>query len=103
MSRMTLILLLVFPTLAGAQTLALKSDSIDLPDRATMFAGPGSQVVNNNCLACHSAGMVLNQPMLPAATWRAEALKMIHVYKAPVDVKDVPDIVDYLVKLQGSK
>ena len=45
----------------------LKSVSIDLPDRGTMFTGPGSDAINNNCLACHSAGMVLNQPALPAA------------------------------------
>ena len=106
MSRMMLLSLLaaaVFSSPAGAQTLTLKSASIDPPDRGTMFTGPGSDVVNNNCLTCHSAGMVLNQPDLPAATWRAEALKMIHVYKAPIDEKDVPAIVEYLVKLQGAK
>jgi hypothetical protein len=47
--------------------------------------------------------MVLNQPVLPAATWKAEAEKMIHVYKAPVDEKDVPAIVEYLTKMQGAK
>ena len=83
--------------------LTLKSVSIDLPDRGTMFSGPGADVVNNNCLACHSAGMVLNQPVLPAAAWQAEAEKMIHVYKAPVDEKDVPAIVEYLVRIKGSK
>ena len=90
------------PNIAGAQTLTLKSDSIDVPDRATMFTGPGSDVVNNNCLACHSAGMILTQPKLPEATWKAEAEKMIHVYKAPVDDKDVPAIVDYLTKLKAA-
>jgi hypothetical protein len=106
MSRMMLLSLLlttVFASLAGAQTLTLKSASIDPPDRGTMFSGTGSEVVNNNCLACHSAGMIVYQPHLPAATWRAEALKMIHVYKAPVDEKDVPAIVEYLVKLQSAK
>jgi cytochrome c5 len=83
--------------------LTLKSVSVDLPDRGTMFSGPGSDVVNNNCLACHSAGMVLNQPALPAAAWQAEAQKMIHVYKAPVDEKDVPAIVEYLAGIKGTK
>ncbi len=68
-----------------------------------MFSGPGSDTLNNNCLACHSAGMVLNQPALTAAAWQAEAEKMIHVYKAPVDEKDVPAIVDYLVRTKGAK
>ena len=80
----------------------LKSDSIDLPDRGTMFSGPGSDALNNNCLACHSAGMVLNQPALTAAAWQAEAEKMIHVYKAPVDQKDVPAIVEYLARIKGA-
>ena len=83
--------------------LTLKSVSIDLPDRGTMFSGPGSDTINNNCLACHSAGMVLTQPALPAAAWQAEAEKMIHVYKAPVDEKDVPAIVDYLTRIKGAK
>ena len=100
---LSLLVTIVFPSFANAQTLELKSDSIDVPDRGTMFSGPGSDIVNNNCLACHSAGMVLNQPVLPVATWKAEAEKMIHVYKAPVDEKDVPAIVEYLTKMQGAK
>ena len=46
--------------------------------------------------------MVLNQPALPAAGWQAEAEKMIHVYKAPVDEKDVPAIVAYLARIKGN-
>ena len=100
---LSLLLAAIIPSIAGAQTLTLKSDSVDVPDRGTMFTGPGSDVVNNNCLACHSAGMVLNQPALPEATWKAEAEKMIHVYRAPVEEKDVPAIVDYLTKTKGAK
>jgi hypothetical protein len=81
----------------------LKSASIDLPDRGIQFSGAGSEVVNSNCLACHSAGMVLTQPALSAAVWKAEAEKMIHVYKAPIDEKDVPAIVDYLARIKGAK
>ena len=106
MSRTILLSLLVtfpFSGFASAQTFTFKSDSIDVPDRGVMFSGPGSDVVNNNCLACHSAGMVLNQPALPAAAWKAEAEKMIHVYKAPVDEKDVAAIVEYLATLQRPK
>ncbi len=108
MSRMIFTLALLSaattPVAVDAQSpLTLKSVSIDLPDRGTMFSGPGSDVVNNNCLACHSAGMVLNQPALPAAAWQAEAEKMLHVYKAPIDEKDVPAIVAYLVRIKGAK
>jgi hypothetical protein len=69
MSRMIFTLALfsaaAMPITGHAQSpLTLKSVSIDLPDRGIMFSGPGYDVVNNNCLACHSAGMVLNQPAL---------------------------------------
>jgi hypothetical protein len=47
--------------------LLLKSVNVDLPVGDRMFEGPGSDVANNNCLACHSAGMVLFQPAL----WQA--------------------------------
>jgi len=110
MSRMKFMLALLSAAVAAmplaviAQSqLTLKSVSIDLPDRGIMFSGPGSDIVNNNCLACHSAGMVLNQPALPAAAWQAEVEKMIHLYKAPVDEKDVPAIVAYLAHINGTK
>ena len=65
--------------------------------------GPGSDAINNNCLACHSAGMVLNQPALSKQAWVAEVTKMINAYKAPVAAEDVGPIVAYLTGLKGSK
>jgi hypothetical protein len=83
--------------------IALNSVTVDLPDSDRMFPdGPGSDAINNNCLACHSAGMVLNQPALPKAAWAAEVNKMINAYKAPVDPGDVDAIVDYLTRLKGA-
>jgi mono/diheme cytochrome c family protein len=79
--------------------IALRSVKVDLPDSDRDFLGPGAAVVNNNCLACHSAGMVLTQPRLPRAVWQAEVEKMRNTYKAPVAAEDVPAIVDYLAKL----
>ncbi|WP_426438747.1 hypothetical protein [Bradyrhizobium genosp. P] len=65
--------------------------------------GAAADAINNNCLACHSADMVLNQPALPKATWEAEVHKMISAYKAPVGEADVPAIVDYLASTKGAK
>jgi hypothetical protein len=80
----------------------LHSVGVDLPDSDRTFpGGAGADAVNNNCLACHSAGMVLTQPSLSRATWQAEVDKMRAVYKAPVAAEDVPAIVDYLVRLSG--
>jgi cytochrome c5 len=84
------------------QKLSLKSVNGDLPFGDRMFPdGPGSDLVNSNCLACHSAGMVLNQPALSKAQWHTEVEKMRTAYKAPIDPKDVDAIVDYLVRLGG--
>ena len=94
---------LLFATPAWVQDkLPIKSTSVDPPAGDAQFPGPGADAINNNCLACHSADMVLNQPALPRATWDAEVHKMINTYKAPVDPKDVDSIVDYLVRTKGA-
>jgi hypothetical protein len=93
------------PLVARAATpFQLKPVKIDLPDSDKMFPdGPGSDAINNNCLACHSADMVLNQPALSIQAWTAEVDKMINNYKAPVAPEDVGPIVDYLARLKGAK
>jgi hypothetical protein len=82
--------------------LTLRSVKVELPASEKMFPGPGADAVNNNCLACHSADMVLNQPAMPKATWQAVVDKMRTAYKAPIDAKDVDAILAYLVRLKGS-
>jgi mono/diheme cytochrome c family protein len=82
----------------------LKSVNVDLPSGDRMFPErPGAEAANNNCLACHSAGMVLTQPALSKAQWHEEVEKMRNAYKAPIDAADVDAIVDYLVSLAGTK
>lgn len=89
--------------ICSAAAFELKSVTVDLPTGDRVFPdGPGSDAVNNNCLACHSAGMVLNQPALSKAAWAAEVNKMIDAYKAPVDPSDVGAIVDYLSRTKGT-
>ena len=91
--------------LAQAKTrFVLRSEDVTLPqsDRG-LPEGPGREAVLNNCFTCHSAGMILTQPPLPKATWEAEVTKMRNVYKAQVDDKDVPAIVEYLTAVRGPK
>ena len=91
----------VTPGAHADDKLLLKSVNVDLPFGDRMFPdGPGSDLVNSNCLACHSAGMVLNQPALSKAQWRTEVEKMRTAYKAPIDPKDVDTIVDYIAGLR---
>jgi hypothetical protein len=83
--------------------LVLKSVSVELPSSDRTFPdGPGTTEINNNCLVCHSAGMVLNQPALPEAAWAGEVHKMVSVYKAPVSDQDAAAIIAYLTRLKGA-
>src|SRR5882757_4197993 len=104
-SAIILLAVASMPSVARAATpFELKSVKIDLPDSDRMFpVGPGSDAINNNCLACHSADMVLNQPALLKQAWAAEVTKMINAYEAPVASEDVGPIVEYLAGLKGAK
>jgi len=61
--------LVLLPHPGQAATITtLKSLKLDVPTSDAMFpAGPGSDAINNNCIACHSADHVLNQPSLSRA------------------------------------
>jgi cytochrome c553 len=92
------------PCARAGSEFAFKSISVDLPAGDRMFPkGPNSDVADANCLACHSAGMVLNQPALSRSQWQDEVNKMRTAYKAPIDQKDVDSIVDYLVSIKGKR
>jgi sulfite dehydrogenase (cytochrome) subunit B len=88
---------MLLATAAWAATPAFKTMTMELPPDAAAFPdGPNVKTVTQNCLACHSADMVLDQPLLPRATWAAEVTKMRNVYKAPIGDADAALIVDYL-------
>lgn len=91
------------PSPNAPQTFVLKSVSVELPTSDVAFPGTNTQAITANCLACHSAGMVLTQPALSKAAWDAIVEKMIHAYKAPVAQSDVAPIVDYLEATKGVK
>jgi len=83
---------------------ALKSVDVTLPRSPVVLPdGPNVAVVRDNCLGCHSPEMILYQPTMPKPAWEAEVNKMRAVYKAPIDPKDTPAIVDYLTAVKGPK
>jgi hypothetical protein len=95
--------LVLLPHRGQAATItALMSLKLDVPTSDTMFPGPESDAINNNCLACHSADHVLNQPSLSKTAWQEVVNKMIIAYKAPVSPDDAKAIVDYLVRTKGA-
>jgi hypothetical protein len=91
------------PSTVSGGGITLHSVSFDFPTSDRMFPGTDADTINNNCLACHSAGMVLNQPVLTQTAWQQEVEKMRGQYKAPVDETDVPAIVAYLTAHKGAK
>ncbi len=92
------------PSTVTAAGITLHSDAFAPPPGDRAFAGGDqAEVVSANCTTCHSAGMVLNQPALSAATWTEEVNKMRVVYKAPVAAEDVPAIVAYLAQLKPGR
>jgi cytochrome c5 len=95
------LVLLSHPGQAATIT-TLKSPKVDVPASDAMFPGPGSDAINNNCLACHSADHILNQPSLSREAWQEVVNKMITAYKAPVSPDDAKAIVDYLVRTKGT-
>jgi mono/diheme cytochrome c family protein len=90
------------PSQVSGGGLTLTSTSVEFPDDDVEYGQASSaQVMNRNCTACHSANMVLNQPALSGAQWKATVEKMRDAYKATVQEKDVPAIVSYLTTLSA--
>jgi hypothetical protein len=90
------------PPTVTASGVTLTSRSVLYPPGVDLFpGGAAAQAANANCLICHSADMVLNQPDLTRAAWQGEVMKMIKSYHAPINAADIPAIVDYLVKIKG--
>jgi cytochrome c1 len=76
------------------------------PETATYRASelPGYQLVQRNCLMCHSAQYVSTQPPAsPRAYWEATVKKMKKPFGAPFPDEDIPAMVDYLVKTYGAE
>src|ERR1700730_2627529 len=84
----------------GLLTATAQPGAYALPDEtAALKSGPNVEVVQNNCMACHSVDYILTQPRGPNFKkdfWQAEVTKMIKVYGAPIDEGDARKIVDYL-------
>lgn len=71
-----------------------------LPDAvATFRAGPGREIAENNCLACHSSDYISTQPPNRGKKfWAAEVGKMRKAYGAQISDEDAAAIADYLAR-----
>ena len=64
--------------------------------------GPGREVVEANCAACHSLDYIqMNSPFLDKTKWQATVKKMIDKLGAPIAEGDATTIIDYLTTNYG--
>lgn len=82
------------------------SMEIDMPPETAVYRPsdlPGYQLVQKNCIACHSAQYVLTQPPGSSRSyWMETVQKMQKKFGAPIDEKEMPEMVDYLVRQSQS-
>lgn len=91
--------LLFLALLAAAPAPPTRPLAVSLPSSEAFFADRAdapADAMNGNCLGCHSAAMVTNQPALTAAQWRETVAKMKTVYKAPIEPADEAAILAWL-------
>lgn len=86
--------------LFGLALLAAPTEFV-LPDDDVQFTGPDADLLNANCLSCHSASMVLLQPTMTAKQWSATVDKMRTVYKAPVEEADAAKLPEALARVES--
>ncbi len=100
MKRIALLATTAFCSLALVTIVSAKPVTYQLPEETAAFRpGPGLDMVQGNCGSCHSPDYIMTQPRGPKFGkdfWQAEVVKMINVFGAPIDQKDVPAIVDSL-------
>ena len=81
-------------TVAAAHAGELK---ITLPPETGMLKpGPGIELVQANCMMCHSVEYISTQPPMPRAFWEASVKKMREKYGAPATDDVVQKLVEYL-------
>jgi sulfite dehydrogenase len=92
--------------LSGA-AFSAQAVEITLPPETAVFKPsqlPGYQLVQRNCMTCHSAQYPATQPpSLGRSYWEATVKKMKKPYGAQFDDADIPAMVDYLVKTYGNE
>ncbi len=71
------------------------------PETVKFKPGANVEVVNKQCLVCHSADYVSMQPLLPRAAWAGIVQKMREKYGAPIPAGQTNGIVEYLGAVYG--
>ena len=85
-------------------TVAIAADEWKLPDEKPAFkAAPGAELVQANCIMCHSHEYITTQPALTRDQWKAAVAKMQAKFGAPLAPGNVDALLDYLVATYGKQ
>ena len=88
--------------LAGAALAQPARIELPLGGTPPELADPASEVVVNNCSACHSLDYITTQPRGKGEQfWRDAVAKMINVYKAPISPEDADAVGAQLARKFG--
>jgi cytochrome c553 len=89
------------PSIVTRGGVTLHSVNLNFPRSDKTFpGGAAADTINNDCLICHSAGMVLDQATLARAEWQDMVDQMHNDFKAPFAVQDSPAILDFIGNLK---
>jgi cytochrome c5 len=93
----TLVLALPLAALAQTRTITLPPDHA----HGDLKPGPGVDVAQRACRACHSTDYIVMQPRGDARQWEAVVTKMIKVFGAAISDEEAKTIVRYLSTVYG--
>ena len=83
-------------------TIAIAADEWKLPDEKPAFkSAPGAELVQANCIMCHSHEYITTQPAFTRDQWKASVAKMQAKYGAPLAPENVDALLDYLAQSYG--
>jgi|SRR5579863_1759371 len=85
------------------RTIKLTSQKITLPFGDKTFAGVGevAKIANEQCLLCHSIGMIDTQPPLTLETWKKEIDKMRRAYGCPLRADQTAAVAEFISHAAG--
>ena len=90
-------------TLAALNLHATLNEDVEVPYVPfEIKMGKHFDIVQANCLTCHSFGYILNQGKQSRTFWNEKVHKMVNSFKAPISKKDQALIVDYLFEQYGN-
>ncbi|MDE8348655.1 MAG: sulfite--cytochrome C oxidoreductase subunit B [Acidocella sp.] len=85
----------------GGSKVNWQSVSVSVPGPGGFYTGANAQILNTNCVTCHTAGFAERQPTLSLAAWTVEVTKMKKAFGAPLKDSDIPILAQAMFSRQA--